>query len=200
MLVIDWNDFIGGDSPETFPAPLAVTIGVFDGLHLGHRSLIRRILDEPGCLATAVTFRQNPLKSIRPNGFAGDIFPLERKLSLMEELGVGLVVLIDFSREFGMMNGRDFIELLLVRHKVKLIALGADFRCGHGLDVGAEGIREFALAKGVETWIAPPVMDGGRPISSSRIRQALASGHVDEAERLLGGSGKPKPADERGDS
>jgi len=124
------------------------------------------------------------METIRPEGFAGDIFSLERKLSLLEALGVGLVVLIDFSGEFSKIDGRDFIDLLLGGHPVSLVALGEDFRCGRGLDIGAGEIQ--GLARGVRVWIEPPVMDGGQPVSSSRIRRALADGRVAEAERLLG--------------
>jgi len=187
MRVIDWDEFIRpGRPPE--PMPLALTVGVFDGVHLGHQALINRVRAQASCLPTVVTFRRNPMETIRPDGFAGDILSLERKLASLEALGVGLVVLIDFSGEFSKINGRDFIDLLLARHPVSLIALGEDFRCGRGLDIGAREIRDIAGTLGVEAWIAPPVMDGGQPVSSSRIRRALAAGRVAEAERLLGRS------------
>jgi FAD synthase len=133
-----------------------------------------------------ITFRQNPLSILKPLVYAGDIFTLEQKLHIFETLGVQLVVLIDFSADFSKINGRDFVDLLLGRRTVQLIALGEDFRCGCQLDTGAEEIRQFAGARGVEVWVAPPVMDGGLPVSSSRIRQALAAGRKAEAERLLG--------------
>jgi len=189
MRVIDWDDFesgrwlAAGDSPA---APLALTVGVFDGVHLGHRELIRCVLAENRCFATVFTFRRNPLETLAPDGFGGDIFGLERKLFLLRTLGVKLTVLIDFSAKFSMISGRDFIDLLLDRHPVGLIALGEDFRCGRGLDTGVPEIRNLAAERGIETRIVPPVMDGGRPVSSSRIRLALAAGRVAEAERLLG--------------
>jgi riboflavin kinase/FMN adenylyltransferase len=133
-----------------------------------------------------ITFRQNPLCTLKPDAFAGDIINLEQKLSFLEVLGVQLTVLIDFSPKFSKINGRDFIDLLLNRQMVKLIALGRNFRCGHQLDTGAEEIQNLAGARGVEVWVAPPVMDEGQPVSSSRIRQALAAGRRAEAERLLG--------------
>jgi FAD synthase len=123
---------------------------------------------------------------LRPDDFAGDILSLEQKLAVLETLGIKLVVLIDFSGNFSKINGRDFIDLLLGSSPVKLIALGRNFRCGHHLDTGVEEIQELAQARGVEVWVAPPVMDEGQPVSSSRIRQALAAGRIEEAERLLG--------------
>jgi riboflavin kinase/FMN adenylyltransferase len=187
---------------------LAITIGVFDGVHLGHQSLIRRICEPPvppvstpysllpipqggvaaPLLPTVVTFRENPLKSLNPAGFAGDIYNLEQKLGLLEVLGVKLTVLIDFSEEFSKINGRDFIDLLLGKQLVTLLAVGENFHCGYGRDTGVVEIQGIARARGVETWIAPPVMVGGKPVSSNRIRQALAAGCFEEAQRMLGRS------------
>jgi len=121
-----------------------------------------------------------------PDKYAGDIYPLEEKLGLLEGLGVKMTVLIDFSEEFSKINGRDFIGLLLGSRPVKLIALGRNFRCGHGLETGADEIRALAEAGGVKISVTEPVIDSGLPVSSSRIRQALASGKIAEAERLLG--------------
>jgi len=186
MRVIKWEEYLY----SSFLIPhssfsLAVTIGVFDGVHLGHQSLIRRI-SAPPLLPTVVTFRENPVKSINPARFAGDIYSLEQKLCLLEALGVKLTVLIDFSEEISKINGRDFIDLLLGKQPVTLLALGENFRCGHGQDIGVDEIRSLANARGVETWVAPPVMDGGMPVSSNRIRQALAAGRFEEAQRMLG--------------
>jgi FAD synthase len=133
-----------------------------------------------------VTFRQNPLSILKPAAYTGDILTLEQKLAVLDFLGVQLTVLIDFSGDFSTINGRDFINLLLDSRPVQLIALGRNFRCGHRLDTGAEEIQSLAGARGVEVWVSPPVMDEGQPVSSSRIRQALAAGRQAEAERLLG--------------
>jgi len=189
MRVISWEEYIDPHSlltvhcslPDT---PFAVTVGVFDGVHRGHQSLIRQVCSSPHT-PTVVTFRQNPQSVLKTDTFAGDILTLEQKLRALEVLGVQLTVLIDFSEKFSKINGRDFIDLLLNR-PVKLIALGRNFRCGYRLDTGAEEIRSLAEARGAEVWVAPPVMDEGQPVSSSRIRQALAAGRQAEAERLLG--------------
>jgi FAD synthase len=132
------------------------------------------------------------MKSLNPAGFTGDIYSLEQKLGLLDALGVKLTVLIDFSEEFSKINGRDFIDLLIGcgadagGQPVVLLALGENFRCGHGQDTGVGEIRSLAKARGVETWVAPPVMDDGKPVSSNRIRQALAAGRFEEAQRMLG--------------
>jgi len=218
MRVISWEDYVGvrhsrigelgvGSREDS----LALTIGVFDGVHRGHQSLIQRICSastpdphsppiphssfltsHSSLLPTVVTFKQNPQKVLKPDAFPGDIMNLDQKLGILADLGVQLTVLIDFSEEFSKINGRAFIDLLLGR-PVKLIALGRNFRCGYRLDTGAEQIRSLAEALGTEVWIAPPVMDEGQPVSSSRIRQALAAGRQTEAERLLGRPVGPMP-------
>jgi len=195
MRIISWEEYIDPEH-HSIPEPLAVTVGVFDGVHRGHQALIQQICTPPPIphssfliphshTPTVITFRQNPLQILRPDAFTGDIMTLEQKLHVFEVLGVQLTVLIDFSQEFSTINGRDFIGLLL-RRPVRLIALGRNFRCGYRLDTGAEEIRGLAEARGAEVWVAPPVMDEGQPVSSSRIRQALAAGRQAEAERLLG--------------
>ena len=195
MRVISWEEYINMGTGET---PLAVTIGVFDGVHRGHQSLIQRIctVSSPApqspvpspysLLPTVVTFKQNPQRILMPDRFAGDIINLEQKLRVLEFFGVQLTVLIDFSEEFSKISGRDFIDLLLGCRPVKLIAMGRNFRCGHDLDTGAEEIQHLAEKRGLEVWAMPPVMDEGQPVSSSRIRQVLAAGRQEEAERLMG--------------
>jgi riboflavin kinase/FMN adenylyltransferase len=194
MQIISWEEYIGnGDQGSgirdqglqtVLPDPLAITIGVFDGVHMGHQALLRQICGSP-YIPTVVTFRENPIKTLAPGANTQDIITLEKKLQIMNDLGVQLAVLIDFSENFSKISGRDFIDLLLGRQPVKLIVIGENFRCGQGLDTGAAEIQSLAAARGIEARVAPPVMDGGQPVSSSRIRQAQAEGRVEEAERLL---------------
>jgi riboflavin kinase/FMN adenylyltransferase len=189
MRVIDWEDFTAQntDSPS-----LALTVGVFDGVHRGHQVLIRRICASP-YLPTVVTFTQNPLKILQPRRYPGDIFSLEQKLRALELMGAAQAVLIDFSQDFSRMNGRDFIDLLLKGGRTKFLALGRNFRCGRGQDFGAPEFAARAAARGVEVWIAEPVMEGGSRISSSRIRQAIARGDFAGASLLLGRPYEPRP-------
>ena len=200
MRVISWEEYITPHSSFLIPHSsfLAVTIGVFDGVHRGHQALIQRICAPPSpiphsslrishsFIPTVVTFTQNPQTILTNGAYPGDILKLERKLAVLEGFGVELAVVIDFSEKFSRISGRDFIDLLLGSRPVKFIALGQDFRCGYGLDTGVEEICGMAKARGVEAWVEATVMDEGRPISSSRIREAVAAERYDEARRLLG--------------
>ncbi|MFA6506953.1 MAG: FAD synthetase family protein [Treponemataceae bacterium] len=186
MNIVSWDSFV--TQPLPFEARSA-TVGVFDGLHLGHRALIDRILTFDATLSPSVfTFLENPKEILRPKDFDGNIFSLDQKLDAFEKLGVALTVLIDFSGNFGKLSGKDFVDLLKDRGKLRYLAVGSDFRCGYRLDTDAERIRSLNEADGIPTDIVTPVLWGGMPVSSSRIRTAIAAGNLVEATALLGRS------------
>lgn len=184
MKVISWESFVSGSIPDL---PRSATVGVFDGIHLGHRALVNRILSfDPELSPSVFTFRENPKEILRPSEFEGNIFSLDQKLKTFEELGIALVVLIDFSGNFGKLSGKDFVDLLKERGKLRYLAVGSDFRCGYRLDTDASRIRALNEADGIPTDIVSPVLWGGKPVSSSRIRAAIAAGDLVEASALLG--------------
>ena len=190
MRIISWEEYTNKNTHSLFPIPysLSVSVGVFDGVHKGHQALIQHICGSP-FLPAIVTFIQNPAKILSPAPSGkniSSIVTLDQKLKIFESLGIELTVLIDFSEKFSKIKGRSFVDSLLGCQPVGLIAIGSNFRCGNRLDTGAKEIKRIAEDRGIETWIAEPVMDKGRPVSSSRIRAALAAGRIAEAERLLG--------------
>ncbi len=182
MRVVDWEDF----DPEAGGRALAAAIGVFDGLHLGHRALIDLVLAKESMRRGIVTFRENPKKLLRPASFHGNLVTLRQKLELLESLGLEVCVLIDFSGDFSRMAGRKFLSLLRERGKLGYAAVGSNFRCGHRLDTGAHELREYFASQGVEAEILDPVLRAGHPVSSSRIRKAVAEGRLDDARAMLG--------------
>lgn len=193
MTVISWEDFVGSDPG---PRRIAATVGVFDGLHRGHRILVERVVARGAGLVPAVfTFRDNPKRIMRPAAFQGDIMSLGAKLDSLEALGVGLCVLIDFSGKFSTLAGEDFLSLLRDRGRTEYLAVGADFRCGHGLDTDTSALSRLCALSGMDFFLLEAVMRGGHPVSSSRIRQAVLDGRLEEAEDLLG---RPWELDLRG--
>ncbi len=202
MRIIDWKNFTSGICSKK---PLALSIGVFDGVHRGHQVLIRRIFSA-GSRPAVITFRQNPLKLLKPALYKGDIFSLRQKLAAFQSLGVGLTVLIDFSVEFSKMMGKDFIDALIRNNRVESIALGVNFRCGRGLDTGVQEFCSLTEKDGIKILAVEPVMAGTSPVSSSRIREAVSGGNLAEASELLGRnveidlSGLPANVSFRGDS
>ncbi|HOX33929.1 MAG TPA: FAD synthetase family protein [Spirochaetales bacterium] len=194
MRILSWDAFIGSEpdglkpglDPEAASRPLAAAIGVFDGLHLGHRKLIGEVLAREGMVKGVFTFRENPKKSLRPSTFHGDLFTLEQRLETLSELGVELSVLIDFSGDFSKLAGRKFLSLLRDRGGLRFLAVGADFRCGYRLDTGSDEIRSQCAELGVEARILPSLAWAGKAVSSSRIRRAVLEGRLDEARVMLG--------------
>ncbi|MDR2344193.1 MAG: FAD synthetase family protein [Spirochaetaceae bacterium] len=182
MNIINWDDLIKGD-PWTEGS--AVTIGVFDGVHRGHKALIDRITSSP-YRSVAVTFRVSPRQFFHSGSYQGDIIGLKRKLELFAEAGLDDCVLIDFSEDFSRITGRAFIRRLSRAVNMRHIVLGSDFHCGYRNDTDAAAIKQLAAPAGITVEVLPPVMEGGLPVSSSRIRHALASGEYGLAASLLG--------------
>jgi riboflavin kinase/FMN adenylyltransferase len=184
MRVLSWDDFV---SSYEAGLPMMATVGVFDGLHLGHQALIRAVGScEAGCRRAVFTFRENPKRLLRPGSYEGDLLSLPNKLELLESLGVEVTVLIDFSGVFSRMPGRNFLSMLWERGRLARIVVGSDFHCGRGRDTDSVALRTFYRELGVEVLVHEPVNLGGRPVSSSRIRAAVAAGELGEVEALLG--------------
>ena len=179
LQIVSWNEFLEN------PMESAITVGVFDGMHIGHREIIKLVVQR-GPNPTVITFRENPKKQLSPDGMYNDLFTLEEKLRSFEELGICRVVLIDFSEEFSKMRGRLFIDLLQDPGKMVYLAIGSNFRCGHRKDTGAGSIKEINEKKGIPTDIVPPVFFFNEPVSSSRIRSAIHRGDLKLAAHLMG--------------
>jgi riboflavin kinase/FMN adenylyltransferase len=182
LQLVEWDSLI---STAYVPVPSAMTIGVFDGVHLGHAALIGSIVSR-GPNPTVVTFRENPKKILSPRSYKGDIFSLEQKLAAFEGLGVVRVILIDFSEKFSKISGWEFIDLLEDRGRAVYLALGSSFRCGYRHKTGAEFIKRKNELKDIPTEIIQPVPGKTGPVSSSGIRSAIAAGDLPGAEALLG--------------
>jgi riboflavin kinase/FMN adenylyltransferase len=190
LLAIDWEAFIKPSSPVPawLEGPLALSVGVFDGVHRGHQRLISKILDHAGKrggVGGVVTFRQNPRGILHPGAFPGDLYSLPQKLKTLEGLGAAFAVLIDFSGDFSRITGKEFAALL-GRRRVDYLAVGANFRCGYRLDTDAQSIREMMAPRGTFTELAPQLRENGTPISSSRVRAAVLAGDIAGAADLLG--------------
>ena len=181
MRIIPWPEFISGGTGADF----AVSIGVFDGVHLGHARLIEKIMAKrPSMVAAAVTFAQNPKKLLHPSSFRGNVFNLDQKLEAFSSLGLDACILIDFSMDFGTLSGAEFLSSL-ARGGTKYICVGPNFRCGHKMDTNAHAMAQIAETLGMKVEIVAPVMFSGHPISSSRIRNSILEGKLFEARRML---------------
>jgi riboflavin kinase/FMN adenylyltransferase len=184
MRVIDWSEIAAESSPSEVSA---LTIGVFDGIHRGHKELIRRITARNAeFVSTLITFRNNPKEFLKKREFRGDILTLNQKLRIFEQLSIAQVVLIDFSENFSKIGGKEFFDLARNRLRPGFVAVGSNFRCGYRGDTDALRLKALYHKAGILVEVVVPVLDGAHPVSSSRIRSAIAAGDFSAAARLLG--------------
>jgi riboflavin kinase/FMN adenylyltransferase len=164
-----------------------MTVGVFDGVHRGHRALIERVVrHDDRCVPVIITFRRNH-KGVRyGKGYAGDILSFRQKTALIEDLGVSLAMVIEFSESFRRLPGPEFIRLLEEHGSMGFLAVGSNFRCGYHLDTDAPAIQRLNALRGIPTDVVEALEEGSCPISSSRIRGAIAGGSLREAAAMLG--------------
>jgi riboflavin kinase/FMN adenylyltransferase len=164
--------------PEVEARPRKVAIGTFDGVHLGHREVIRGN-------DTVLTFDPHPLAVIHPEALPKLITPLSVKRDLIAGLGVEELVVIPFDREFASRSAESFVEQVLIDQlDAREVAVGENFRFGKG----AKGDPDFLKGRQeFETRVVPLVEVAGETVSSSHIRGLVAAGEVDTAAEFLGG-------------
>lgn len=171
--------------------PSAVTIGKFDGVHAGHRSVIERLRSEAeadGLVSTVLTFDRHPLALLKPELCPESLTSNEQKRGVLETTGIDAMVVIQFTREFSLQEPEDFVKHVLVDVlHARLVFVGEDFRFGRqGL-----GTVDLLVRLGAEYGFEVRLIDALRPtgdrvISSSWIRDLLSDGRVSEAATLLG--------------
>jgi riboflavin kinase / FMN adenylyltransferase len=163
--------------PDAKPRDRHVAIGVFDGVHKGHRAVI----DDAD---TVLTFDPHPLTVIHPEAEPKLIMPADVKRDVIDGLGVEEMVVIPFDREFSKNSAEDFIERILVEQLgAKRVSVGENFRFGAKAK-GDPGM--LASHDEFETRVVPLVEVDGETVSSSRVRALVAAGEVDAAMRCLG--------------
>lgn len=162
---------------EVSPKPRRVAIGVFDGVHLGHRKVIAGA-------QTVLTFDPHPLFVLKHDAAPKILTPLPLKARLLEELGVEEMVLIEFSKEFASMPAEDFVRnVLIAQLGATHVSVGENFRFG----AKAQGDPAYlATFDEFETSVVPLVEANGEIVSSTQIRGLLAAGDVARADELLG--------------
>jgi riboflavin kinase/FMN adenylyltransferase len=175
------------ESPGEHPVVLA--IGFFDGMHRGHRAIVRSLmrLRKPGFRAVVLTFRNHPSTVLRPGNEPRLITTTEERVNLIAASGVDELYLIPFDESIARLPAESFLEEMLVRRLgIKALAIGENFRFGAkrgGDPIVAERVLS---AHGIPVVAIPAVDDEGERVSSTRIRTAIGAGELDVANRLLG--------------
>lgn len=167
-----------------------LALGTFDGLHLGHRQVIRQAVDHAhagGRRSVAVTFEPHPLEVLRPSPEPVLLSTLEERVALLSGLGVDVALVLPFDLEFSRTPAQAWLDGVLVQRLLaRAIFAGSSYTFGYRREGTAQYLAEWGRARGIEVHLVPAVLVDGEPVSSSRIRSALREGLVDEAARLLG--------------
>jgi len=170
--------------------PAAVTVGVFDGVHLGHRHLIdilKRSAAGRSLATTVVTLHPSPVQVLRPNVRIAYLTSLEERIELLRATGVESVAPLTFTSEVAELSAFDFVSLLHSALDMRYLLMGPDNAFGRGREGSPARVREIADELGFEVEVLPERVEGGDgAVSATAIREALAEGDMERAAALLG--------------
>lgn len=170
--------------------PSVVTLGNFDGVHRGHREIIRRAVEGArahASTAVAVTFEPHPLGVLAPERAPRMLGTVRQRVALLAECGIEVVVLQHFTRRFSSIGAEEFVrEYLVEKLRVRHVVVGHNVGFGHHRQGNADFLRRLGARYGFEVEVVPPVTVEGRRVSSSAIRSAVREGKLREAGAMLG--------------
>jgi riboflavin kinase/FMN adenylyltransferase len=167
-----------------------VTLGNFDGVHLGHQKIFKRVREEASNIhgkGVVITFEPHPLKVLAPEKFLPLLTPFRKKMMLIEKTGIETVLCIEFSFAFSEISPSEFIKSILVgKVKVKKVIIGYNYHFGKGQRGDAQTLIEAGKVFDFEVEVVKPLKVGQTIVSSSKIRDLIQGGEVEVASRLLG--------------
>jgi len=177
---------LGKFSPQK---EILLTIGVFDGVHLGHKHLISRLKElarEQGVLSGVITFSRHPLEVLSPQTKLPSLTGLEQRITLLQDEGVDIVIPLPFTPQLASLSPKQFLGLLKEYLKMKGLVIGPDFALGKDRQGDTSALRRLGQEMGFSVTVVPPMKIDGEVVSSTAIRQALAKGDMKRAQKLLG--------------
>ncbi|MGA6993661.1 MAG: bifunctional riboflavin kinase/FAD synthetase [Candidatus Deferrimicrobiaceae bacterium] len=180
---------VRGSSEFTSETGVSLTVGNFDGVHLGHRELLRRTVArgrEAGTIAVALTFIPHPVRFFSPGARFYEITGEEEKADLIAQTGIDVLVIESFDDAIGGMWPDEFARrIIALRLRARWVTVGYDFTFGRNRTGSPAVLAEVGQELGFEVDVVPPLLRGGLIVSSTRIRDLLLAGRVREAEELL---------------
>jgi riboflavin kinase/FMN adenylyltransferase len=170
--------------------PAVLTLGVFDGLHLGHQLIVSRVVERAratGAVPTVITFDPHPRAVLHPESAPPLLQTFDQKIEAFGVLGVEQAIVVRFTREFAQVPAEEFLrDVVYERLQAKEVYLGRGFAFGRGRGGDIDLLRRVSSELGFHADEVPEVRLRGQRISSSRIRELLAAGRVGLARRMLG--------------
>lgn len=167
-----------------------VTVGVFDGLHVGHAAIIKKVVmraKKTGAKSIVVTFNPHPLKVLSRRHFVPSLISLKHRIRLMKNIGIDKVLVMNFTKKLANILPEKFVEDILTKKlNAKEIFIGEDFCFGKNAQADAKTLKAIGKKVGLKVNIIRHVKIEGAVVSSSLIRKLVVSGLIDKASRLLG--------------
>ena len=174
---------------EDFTSPL-VTIGSYDGLHLGHQEIIKRVIERArgeGGEAVVLTFEPHPVKVLHPQAHFPLITSYRKKMMLLERFGVDCTINLPFTKVRAQMSAEEFIkEIVQERIAPRWLVVGFNFTFGKNRTGTPDELKKMGTHLGFAVEIVPPYTVNGEVVSSTRIRELIKEGSIKEANRMLG--------------
>jgi riboflavin kinase/FMN adenylyltransferase len=166
-----------------------LTIGVFDGVHLGHRHLMAKLTElakEQNLASGVITFSQNPKEVLSPQSQPPFLTDIERRIELIKDEGVNEVIPLTFTPELANLAPQEFLELLKKQLRMKGLVVGPDFALGKNRQGNTDVLRKLGEEMGLSLTVVPPLTIEGEVVSSTAIRKALAEGDTKRVQKLMG--------------
>lgn len=168
----------------------ALTIGNFDGVHLGHQAILRRVRErarESGAIAAVLTFYPHPARVLRPAAAPLLLMTLDQRLAAFDALGMEAALVLTFDAALAQLSAEEFVRRFLVdTMRAAAVYVGENFRFGHRKAGDVALLRTLGAQCGFEVETVAPVISEGRIVSSTEIRESLREGRVEEARAMLG--------------
>ncbi len=168
---------------------MMLTIGVFDGVHLGHRYLISKLKElarKQGYLSGVVTFGQHPQEVLSPQTRLPFLTNLEQRIDLLRNEGIEAVIPLSFTPELARLSARQFLSLLVKHLRMRGLVVGPDFALGQSREGNIDTLRQLGQEMGFSITTVPPIMINGEVVSSTAVRKALAEGDMKRVQNLVG--------------
>jgi len=169
---------------------ICLAIGVFDGVHLGHRQILRQTMadaQQHEAVSVVLTFDRHPNSIVAPGQVPPLIYSLSQKARAIEELGPDFLLLLHFDKGFSQQTGEQFVRNLVgAAGPIRSVCVGADFVFGYRRSGDVALLQRLGKELGFGVHGLSAVALDGKPVSSTRIRQAVAAGDLDQASQMLG--------------
>lgn len=170
------------------PVKPVVTLGNFDGVHIGHQAIFKRVKErakEIGGTSVVYTFDPHPLKILAPEQSPNLLCTFKKKMELIAAYGIEMTVLADFTRAFAAMHPRDFASKIMNGLSMDTVVVGHDYSFGQHKAGGIDYLKKMGAELGFRVEVVEPVSVSGMRVSSSLVRSLIGSGDVAEAAKLL---------------